>query len=93
MVVRPGFLYAGGAALAVAVLRLAEPVAQAVAAPLSWLSEPWGTTLGDDAITYLTPSSTGADLALGAAMVSLLALASAAGLLVVPIRQRRLVPL
>jgi len=91
-VVRPGFLYAGGAALAVAVLRLAEPVAQAVAAPLSWLSEPWGTTLGDDAIAYLTPSSTGADLAFGAAMVSLLALASAAGLLVVPIRQRRLVP-
>ncbi|MGI8809888.1 MAG: SCO7613 C-terminal domain-containing membrane protein [Acidimicrobiales bacterium] len=92
-VVRTGFLYAGGAALVVGVLRLAEPVAHAVAAPLSWLSEPWGATLANDATAYLTPTYSGADLAFGAAVVSLLALAAAAALALAPARGKRLLPL
>nr|QEO74249.1 hypothetical protein [uncultured bacterium] len=90
--VRAGTLYAAGAALGVAVLGLAQPVVMALGAPLSWLSEPWGTTLGRDAVLSLTPTYAGDDLAFVAALVALLAVALAAGLAIAPVGQRRLVP-
>lgn len=91
-VVRSGWMWAAGGALVVAVLRLIEPVAQAVGAPLAWLTEPWGATLGSDAIRSLTPDDAGIGLAFGAAVVALLALAAAAALLIVPATGRRLLP-
>jgi hypothetical protein len=80
--VRAGSLYAAGAALSVGVLRLLEPVAAAAATPLSWLSDVWGGSLGDGAVTHA--------FAFDAAIVALLALAGAAGLVLV--RGRGLVP-
>jgi hypothetical protein len=83
--VRAGGLYAAGAALGVGVVRLLEPVGEAVAAPLSWLVDVWAATLGDSAL-----DAAGASLAFDAAIVALLALAGAAGLVLV--RGRTLVP-
>lgn len=82
---RAGSLYAAGAALGVGVGRLLEPVAEAVAAPLSWLADAWGAALGGRAL-----DAAGTGLAFDAAIVALLALAGAAGLVLV--RERALVP-
>ena len=74
---RPGAAYAAATALLIGVVRLLEPVVEALAAPLQWVAEPWGTTLGSDAGAHLTPG-----LAFGAAMVALVALAGAAALVI-----------
>ena len=89
---RTGWLWASLGTLAVGVLRLFEPMAHAVVAPLSWFVEPWEATLGSDAARFLTPDHAGADLPFVAAVVALLALLAGALLLVVPSRGRRLVP-
>ncbi len=91
--VRPGSLYAALGALGVGVLRLLEPVAEAVAIPLSWLEDPWEAVLSGDAGTRLGQGRTPRDLAFGASVVALLALAAAAAALVASARGRRLVPL
>ena len=83
--VRAGSLYAAGAALGVGVARLLEPVGEAMATPLSLLAGAWAATLGDRAL-----DAAGAGLAFDAAIVALLALAGAAGLVLV--RGRTLVP-
>lgn len=83
--VRAGSLYAAGACLGVGVVRLLEPVGEAFAAPLSWLADVWGATLGDGTLDVA-----GAGLAFDAAIVALLALAAAAGLVLA--RGRSLVP-
>ncbi len=83
--VRAGSLYAAGACLGVGVLRLLEPVGEALTAHLSWLTDPWGATLRDGAL-----DTAGAGLAFDAAIVALLALAGAAG--VVLLRGRNAVP-
>ena len=80
--VRPGSLYAAGACLGVGVVRLLAPVGEAVATPLSWLTDAWTASLGDDAVAHAS--------AFDAALVALLALAGAAGLVLV--RGRSLVP-
>ena len=80
--VRPGSLYAAGACLGVGVVRLLEPVGEAVATPLSWLADAWDASLGDDAVAHAS--------AFDASLVALLALAGAAGLVLV--RGRSLVP-
>ena len=83
--VRAGSLFAAGTGLGVGVVRLLEPVGEAVATPMSWLTDVWGATLGDDALDVA-----GAGLAFDAAIVALLALAGAAGLVLA--RGRSLVP-
>ena len=83
--VRAGGLYAAGAALGVGVVRLLEPVGEAVATPLSSLADAWAATLGDSAL-----DAAGTGLAFDAAIVALLALTGAAGLALV--RGRTLVP-
>ncbi|MCA1683615.1 MAG: hypothetical protein LC708_00570, partial [Actinobacteria bacterium] len=80
--VRAGTLYAAGACLVVGVARLLEPVGEAVATPLAWLTDAWGASLGDDAVA--------GPMAFDAALVALLALAGAAGLVLA--RGRSLIP-
>lgn len=80
--IRAGSLYAAGACLGVGVVRLLEPVGEAVGTPLSWLTDTWGASLGEDAVAHA--------LAYDAALVALVALAGAAGLVL--LRGRSLVP-
>lgn len=80
--IRAGSLYAAGACLGVGVVRLLEPVGEAFATPLSWLTDVWGASLADEAVVHA--------FAFDAASVAFLALAGAAGLVLV--RGRGLVP-
>lgn len=79
---RAGALYAAAACLGVGVVRLLEPARGALATPLSWLTDTWGASLADDAVARA--------VAFDATLVALLALAGAAG--VVLLRGRSLVP-
>jgi hypothetical protein len=80
--IRAGSLYAAGACLGVGVLRLLEPVGEALTTPLSWLTDTWDASLSDAAVTQAFPFD--------AALVALVALACAAALVLV--RGRGLVP-
>ena len=74
---RSGCLYAAAGALAVGVVRLMEPVVEALVGPLGSVVEPWTAALGEDAVTHLA-----AGQAFGAAAVAFLALLAGSTVLI-----------
>jgi hypothetical protein len=88
---RPGTLYAAAGTLGLGLIGLLEPIGAATAVPLSWLSEPWEGSLVADAAASLAQFYDGSDVGFGAAVVALLALAGAAGALILA-GDRRPVP-